>query len=1021
MSLYNPPIKYNIFLASAFLIIALLPIHLKAQDTANSLLNFNKIKFVKKTKSLVDSLNVKLNEKIYSKGNEAIKNLSTIQEVDERPLPYERLLTTKYNLTRRAYQNTVSQYNYLFYANESLNEIIQNARASNKDEFDELLNFYDYDLGTTSKSNFDSIIYRCNANIVLHDLRSNWVDDPYLLLAKSYLFHRNFDTAASILQFINYTFDEQKDGQDIPIGSNLRNNNGQFSIANKEDNRIWENKNIRNESMLWQARNYIEAGQLNEALSLLQLLQSDVSFPKRLQPFLKEQLAYVYYTMESYENAAIHLTEAIPNAIDNNAKIRWYYLIAQLWQQVDNSDKAYTWYKKAAQFSANPMVEVYAAINMIRITAQKSNKDWELLANNLEKIAKKEKYNPFKDIIYYEIAKLAIQNKSFRKATQWLILSIKNNDEHPKQKQNAFELLGEINYNENNFSLAKIAYDSLNGILKTNPQYEKISLRKKWLETIVSGYNTIHKEDTLQYIYESRMDIKNDFINHWSKRTNEYEKMLTSLFSRNLASTKNRNIQIELVNKISQPTQSSFFYFENSPTIYQGKQSFVQKWGERPNIDNWRRKTSIVMASAPLPQLISQQDTLKNGLITIDKKVDTNTISIISNEVEYKLSKANWNKAALTTAQTFLLQLNDFEKAKKLYQQIIERDIDSVTTERAFLDLASQYIHNGENEIADSILQHVIIKFPNGYYMQKKKVADSKKIKDSHIDNLYKEAYFQSKIGNWDALANIFFHNKKEIMESKWQVAFQFLKVQMYAQQQNDKIALNILDSIILISNNEIIKEKAKNLINEINNRKETEQYLTNLQFEKIAFDRTQLVDTIQSIQAKTIPPLDSKIVGTKAIIKTTNIEPKKSNINSSITSNNKVAPYNPNGFIYDSTEIYYIALATNNTTSFIAHRIKDSLLNNYKIDFIRQKIGSTMIQLQENSFIIWIGPFENAIASHKYLSQLTPTLTKGLNDYIAIEKYLLFTIGKSNITKIKSFAAFKEYNTFIDNLINNP
>jgi len=154
-------------------------------------------------------------------------------------------LNKKYTLGRRAYQNTVAQYNYYFNGQEELNDIILKARSIYQDDYTQLLNFYDYDLSDIAKFDIDSIIYRANANIVLHDLRNNWVDDAYLLMAKAYLFHKNFDTAGSILQFINYSFDEKENGADLPIGSNLRNTNGKFSIATAETNRIWENENVR--------------------------------------------------------------------------------------------------------------------------------------------------------------------------------------------------------------------------------------------------------------------------------------------------------------------------------------------------------------------------------------------------------------------------------------------------------------------------------------------------------------------------------------------------------------------------------------------------------------------------------------------------------------------------------------------------------------------------------------------------------------------------------------------------------
>ena len=387
-----------------------------AQDTSKSLIDVNNSKIVKKFNSILDSNQKKVNKFIFNKAdslkskfNRSANNV--LPKEIEKPLPYERLLNKKYTLGRRAYQNTVAQYNYFFNGQEELNEIITKARSQYQDDYTKLIGFYDYDLNDIAKYSIDSIIYRSNANIVLHDLRNNWVDDAYLLMAKAYLFHKNFDTAGSILQFINYSFDEKENGADLPIGSNLRNTKGKFSIATLETNRIWENENIRNESMIWQARNYFETDQINEGLSLLELLKSDAFFPKRLYPFLYEQLAYGYYLSESYENAANNLIKALPNAPDAFAKARWYFLIAQLYDKVNLKAAAYPWYQKANQLAINPILGVYAKINMIQYELEKGKSNWKVLAEQLEKLTKKDKYIPFADIIYFEMAKLAIQNK----------------------------------------------------------------------------------------------------------------------------------------------------------------------------------------------------------------------------------------------------------------------------------------------------------------------------------------------------------------------------------------------------------------------------------------------------------------------------------------------------------------------------------------------------------------------------------------------------------------------------------
>src|SRR6478672_7080881 len=100
----------------------------------------------------------------------------------------------KFTLKRRISQNTVSHYNYYFNANNKLNEVIERARLSNKDDYGKLLSFYGYSLNTTAsqKTDLDSVIYKATAGILLHDLRSDWVDNLYLLIGKAYLFQKDF-------------------------------------------------------------------------------------------------------------------------------------------------------------------------------------------------------------------------------------------------------------------------------------------------------------------------------------------------------------------------------------------------------------------------------------------------------------------------------------------------------------------------------------------------------------------------------------------------------------------------------------------------------------------------------------------------------------------------------------------------------------------------------------------------------------------------------------------------------------
>ena len=1019
------------------------------QDTTKSILDINNTKLIKKVNSILDSNQKKINNFLFKKIDNVKEKLDSatrkfIPYEEERPLPYEILTKKKYTLSRRAYQNTVSKFNYIFHANEELNEIIKDARAYLQEDYTTLIPFYDYDLANTSKKDIDSIIYRCNANVVLHDLRSNWVDDAYLLLAKAYLFHKNFDTAGSLLQYINYAFDTKEAGMDIPIGSNLRNTKGQFSIATKEDNKFYENRNIRNESMLWQARNYFEINSLNEGLSLLQLLKTDAFFPKRLQPFLFEQLAYGYYQSEIYDSAATYLAKGLSNAPDKFSKTRWYYLIAQLWEKSDNLANAYTWYKKANSEAINPLISVFAKINLIKIESKQTKTPWIELAKSLQKMSRKEKYKPYTDILYFEMAKLAIQNKDIESANDWLLVAIKKNENGLTEKQKAFELLADINYKSSNYAVATLAYDSLTLILKTNPDFEKIALRKKWLPIILNNDITIQQQDTLQYIYTLRENLQKAYLNKWELNEKNKNEQLSTLFideaqlaslanealinkgtNNNIGSNGfgnnngsgnggNNNFSNNFGNNTggyntmnNQSQGVSDFYFENKNTVEIGKQNFSQKWGNRPNVDQWRRKTSstIIYKSSNSADVAQSRYTTDSTSINTPSvstteiiKEKASSLELINSKEGLIKSTVELNKSCFDNAQTFLFQLNDFEKALPLYQKVINLNIDDVITERSLLDLASEYIHRGNRAASDSLIAIVEAKFPKGVYITKKTSIENKKSQEKQLEADYKEAYFLTQIGNWTALSNKASQLDAQLKKTKWLAPYQFLKVKMYAQQRMDSLALVLLDSIIYMHQNESIRDRAKNIIEELKKRKETELYLSKLN-----------ADSLKSIVTTKIPSVEN--YKNTSDNKTTNIVPKNDSVS-------KAAMNDGLFFTKDESEPHYAAFLINNIKEILVKEVVTALSYVNNEDFKKQNLDVTYLEFEPKVFVVWVGPFENLNSSITYLSKIKGRLGNEIISFVQAKQYELYILGKSNILQIKNSDDLKKYKVYMNNNI---
>jgi len=997
-----------------------------AQDTT-SILDINNSKILKKANKFLDTTEKKINNFInkkiqkfrdsLNKKSDRFLEKNGLNQIDKQ-LPYERLLNKKYTLGRRAYQNTVSQFNYLFYAEIGIDEIIQKARDLHEDDYTELLPFYDYDLSITAKESIDSIIFRCNANIVLHDLRSNYVDDAYLTLAKAYLFHKNFDTAASILQFINYSFFDKEDGADLPIGSNL-NQPGKFSIASPENNRVWENKNVRNESMIWQARTYFEAGEMNEGLSLLQLLKTDAIFPKRLQPFLNEQLAYGYYLSGMNDSAANYLIKGLDNAKDPLTKARWSFLIAQLYEKEQKIDLAYNWFRKAGSIVSNPIIAVYASIYMASIDANRGKKSWESLAYDLERMIKKDKYAAFADIIYYEMAQLAVRNQAISKANQWLIASIQKNEKNTKLKQKTLVQLGAINYIIDQFSVAKIAYENLNDLLKTFPNYDQITLRKKWIDKIANLNELIAIEDSLQMIYNAPKIAQERMAMQWQKRTALLKAQEKDLFkdpNKQKAGSVNYNNQNNIpgytfgnafVNTTPNKEVKSDFYFDNPQNVSMGITNYIKKWGDRPNVDNWRRKTTIQLARASQvnANIDSTQASMQlNTAQLVNKSIKSTTqekdsaeklsIQLIETDTDLKQSKINWNNNSLSIAKIFLYELNDFEKALPRYKAVIQNDIEPATTESALLDLASHYLHIGQITTSDSLIALITKQFPEGIYVQKKKAKENLDRIDKNSAEAYKTAYFLAQIGDWDQFGSQMEEAQKQFKGTKWNTPYQFLRVKMYAQLGKDSLAIEYCNEIIAQNKSESIKAKAKNIITEINNRKATEAYLAAL----VIVKPTKLINTNE----EAIERNKSTAISLK-YDRNINSNPK----NDSTLSKNII---NQITFTNDSLEQHYIALQTINVSAVFVKEIQNAIKDFNTETFKQLNLAVTYVQFTDQSHIVWIGPFIKASDGLAYINKVKPRLSTEIISFIAKRQYDLTLIGKSNIVLITNQEQLDQY-----------
>src|SRR6185312_3468117 len=413
----------------------------------------------------------------------------------------------KFTLPRRFIQNTTSHYNYFFDANNKINSVIELARMSAKDDYSKLIPYYSYSLDNTAaqKNQLDSVIYKATAGILLHDLRSNWVDNFYLLIGEAYYFRQEFDSASMTFQFINYhLFPTGKKNEEQPvIGTNENRANNSLTISSKEDrsltDKILSRPPSRNDALVWQVRTLTDMGNYAEAAGLINTLKNDPLFPDRLRPYFQEVIGYWFFQQKMYDSAIGYIRNALPNAIDMADKARREYLLAQLYEMNNNQDTASDYYNKAIRNTTDPLMDIYANLNKAKMLKSKDPAEIDKSIAKLVRMSKKDKFLPYRDIVFYSAAQLAMAKPDTASAINFYKASTFYNQENLSLKNRAFLNLAEINYQQKKYQESYNFYDSIQTAADTALlNVAEIESRKKALAQIVTHLNVIQREDSLQ-------------------------------------------------------------------------------------------------------------------------------------------------------------------------------------------------------------------------------------------------------------------------------------------------------------------------------------------------------------------------------------------------------------------------------------------------------------------------------------------------------------------------------------------
>jgi hypothetical protein len=987
------------------------------------------------------------------------------KEFENRKLRAEKTPTDKkIKGPRKFIQNTVTHYNYFFNANNKLNEVLTRAKAAFKDDYSKLLPFYNYSLDATAADSIqlDSVSYKAQTGIILHDLRSDWADNLYLLWGASYYLQKQFDSAYLMFQFINYAFAEkEQDGYYKTIGS-ARDGNSALSVSTKEKkgiiSRAFSEPPSRNDAFIWQVRNYLAQDRFSDASTLIQILRTDTLFPARLHNDLEEVQAFLFYKQSMWDSTAIHLEKALSNAANRQEKARWEYLLGQLNENTRNLDAAAQWYEKSIAHTTDPVMDVYARLAGVRVHKNDSVKDY--IAENiatLTKMARRDKYTEYRDIIYYMAAQMELERNNPEGALELLSKGTKYISNKSNLRNRIFLQMAELSFTSGLFRQSANFYDSIqmNDPIITDPQ--AVAAKKTMSVRLAEYKETITRQDSLQKLSMLDENERRDRV-----------KKLVRVLRRQQGLKDEGVITTGSAVPSNQPPPTLFgeskgeWYFYNTNARQKGQSDFRTKWGTRMNTDNWRRSAAQAAAINSLANNAAMTgSTAGADTATGDNKITFDALyeRIPLSAEKLQVSNDSIRNALFSMGMVFIQELDDCTRGTATLEELRTRFPDAPKMDEILFNLYFCYRKSGETVKADAARRTLSTQFGKSNFntiVLTGKDPNSKAPKPE-VTKLYEGIYDLFIEGNFtQAVA------RKRSADSiygntYWTPQLLYIEAVYYVKQRDDSTAKKVLNNIIQQFSENPLAKKAATLLDVLNRRNEIEEELRNMVINMPAEDTAQrrapvavtpppvttqppsIVKTdikLQSskdslniknpgqgvpglVQKPTRFPKDSippDTVAAKPDTAITAVVPKKDTNVVVAPPTVVVPPGSP--FSFNTEEPHYVVIILNKVDPVFVNEARNAFFRYNRDTYFNKMMQAELVEIDTDNRLLLVSPFKNAAEAIAYVDQTKPKTSTEIVPWLKGGKYTYSIITEKNLQVLKGNKDINAYTEFLQKMV---
>ena len=609
----------------------------------------------------------------------------------------------------RQYDNFTAYYNTFHNANQAFDEGVESFREADPavDRRRYLPVFRTPD-GRSASPRFEDAVEK-SADVLREHPNSKWVDDALLLIGKSYFYQGNYVGAA------------QKFREVLPIESDRQT-----------------------EARFWLARTLTTNGRLAEADEALRLGEPDETPENPWTARMYLVRGELLVRQEQWEGAERALAQGLSGELPDEAAARAAFLLGQVRETLEAPAKARQAYREVQQY--DPVYELGFAARLSEIELQGAYGNADRALERLRELKADDKnFDHLGEIslvqarVYRALgrpddARVLLRNALYRQQDGRSL----SGDARGRLHYDLATLYRDV---YKNYTRAAAHLDtastSLSGPSAEASDRRRLPSAPRELEARATQYQNLARQardvarmDSLLRI--GRMDEARfrAFVDSLRRRqveenSREEDDPRAPGLVRAPSTTRPEGRERPAPAAETRSSDAGFLFHQDPTRVQEGRQRFERTWGDRPRVDNWRRRVAMQRAEAsddeeasvaaegqpgegePRPQSVGEPTASQGGGSGIPDLSEVPRDSASQATMEAERAVARYE-----LANALFLVAGQPDSAATWYRRILQENGDQPVARRALYALGEAYRAQGDTTAAQQTFDRLVDEYP---------------------------------------------------------------------------------------------------------------------------------------------------------------------------------------------------------------------------------------------------------------------------------------------------------------------